>query len=127
MPRVCRRAKRSRGLARVVRRFLVDNQLPAALARWIQEKGAEAEHVLALNLAQSPDTAIWEHAASTGAVILSKDEDFAQLTLVRPEPVQVVWLRVGNCRTPALLANLERVWPEILRQLDAGARLIEIY
>ncbi|MFA5265465.1 MAG: DUF5615 family PIN-like protein, partial [Opitutaceae bacterium] len=69
---------------------------------------------------------IWELAAKTGAAIVSKDEDFAQLTLVRPEPLAVVWLRFGNCRTAVLLANMERVWPEIIRQLEAGARLIEV-
>ena len=82
--------------------------------------------MLALHLAQASDHAIWEKAASTGAVIISKDEDFAQLTLVRPEPVTVVWLRVGNCRTHVLLAKLEQLWPEITKQLDAGARLIEV-
>jgi len=109
-----------------VTRFLVDNQLPVALARWLEAQGTAAEHVLALDLAQSPDQAIWEMAASTGAVIISKDEDFAQLTLVRPEPVTVVWLRVGNCRTHVLLAKLGQLWPEITKQLDAGARLIEV-
>ncbi len=109
-----------------MRRFLVDNQLPAAVARWLMAQGCEAEHVLALDLAQSPDQVIWAHAAKAGAVILSKDEDFAQLTYVRPEAVTVVWLRVGNCRTAVLLEKLEQLWPEIAKQLDAGARLIEI-
>lgn len=59
--------------------------------------------------------------------IVSKDEDFARLTLVRPEPVAVVWLRMGNCRTTVLLATLERAWPDLAAQLDAGARLIEIF
>lgn len=109
-----------------MRRFLVDNQLPAALARWLESKGCQAEHVLALQLAQSADAAIWERAVRDGAVIVSKDEDFAQMTLVRPEPVAVVWLRMGNCRTPALLAAMERAWPTVTQQLDAGARLIEV-
>lgn len=109
-----------------MKKILVDNQLPTALARWLQEKGFAAEHVLAVQLGQSPDAAIWEHAAREGAIIISKDEDFAQMTLVRPEPVPVIWLRVGNCRTPHLLATLERVWPSIEKQLATGARLIEI-
>jgi len=109
-----------------VRRFLVDNQLPAALARWIEAQGSEAVHVLALDLGQSADTAIWEHAASEGAVIVSKDEDFAQLTLMRSDPVPVVWLRVGNCRTATLLETMDRIWPQIVRELDAGARLVEV-
>ena len=110
-----------------MRRFLVDNQLSAALARWLETKGCVAEHVIALGLAQSPDADLWQRAAREGAVIVSKDEDFAQMTLLRPEPVAVIWLRVGNCRTPALLATMERAWPEITQQLDAGARLIEVY
>jgi predicted nuclease of predicted toxin-antitoxin system len=109
-----------------VKRFIIDNQLPAALVRWIESQGCAAEHVLSLKLAQSSDTLIWAHAAQTAAVIISKDEDFARLTILRPEPVSVVWLRFGNCRTHALFANMDRLWPEIIRQLDAGARLIEV-
>jgi predicted nuclease of predicted toxin-antitoxin system len=109
-----------------VRRFLVDNQLPATLVGWLTDRGYQAEHVLALQLAQSRDEVIWERAARDGAVIVSKDEDFARLTLVRPETVAVVWLRVGNCRTSALLATMERAWPDLVQQLDAGARLIEV-
>jgi predicted nuclease of predicted toxin-antitoxin system len=110
-----------------VRRFLIDNQLPDALARWLKSKGCQAEHVLALQLAQSRDEIIWARAARDGCVIVSKDEDFANLTLVRPEPVAVVWLRIGNCRTPDLLAAMARAWPDIVQQLDAGARLIEVF
>ena len=108
-------------------RFLVDNQLPAALAHWIRDHGHEADHVLDLNLAESTDELIWRRAAGLKAVIITKDEDFAQLTILRPEPVCVVWLRMGNCRTVYLLSSFERLWPEIIRQLDTGARLIEVY
>lgn len=110
-----------------MRRFLIDNQLPAALTRWLETHGYQAEHVLTLQLAQARDEIVWERAARDGAVIVSKDEDFARLTLVRPEPVAVVWLRTGNCRSVALLATMERAWPDIVQQLDAGARLIEVF
>lgn len=108
-------------------RFLIDNQLPAALSRWLRARGYEAEHVRELDMGQTPDAVIWQLAARTGAVIVTKDEDFAQLTILRPEGVRVVWLRVGNCRTVVLLATFERLWPEIVRQLEAGARLIELF
>ena len=110
-----------------MRKVLIDNQLPAALARWCRDKGCEAEHVLALQMGQAVDAVIWERAARDGAVIISKDGDFAQMTLVRPEPVAVIWLRVGNCRTEQMLEVMERAWPQIEQQLAAGARLIEIY
>ena len=110
-----------------MRRFLIDNQLPAALVDWLAVRGCSARHVLALGLAQSSDEVIWLEAAREGAVVLSKDEDFARFTVMRIEPVTVVWLRMGNCRTAALLATLEHAWPDILQELDAGARLIEIH
>lgn len=110
-----------------MRRFLIDNQLPVALARWLKAQGQAADHVLDLDLGQSPDSLIWMRAAALDAVIVTKDEDFAQLTILRPELVKVVWLRIGNCRTQVLLATFERLWPEIFRQLESGARLIEVY
>lgn len=109
-----------------MRRFLVDNQLPTAVVRWLESKDCRAEHVLTLDMAQSRDEVIWEWAIQSRAVIVSKDEDFAQMTVVRPEPVQVVWLRLGNCRTPTLLAVMERAWSDVTIQLDAGACLIEV-
>ena len=109
-----------------MRRFIVDNQLPVAIARWLIAKGCPAEHVLSLDLAQARDEMIWARAASEGSIIVTKDEDFPNLTLVRPELVAVVWLRVGNCRTATLLSTMERAWPDIATQLEAGARLIEV-
>ncbi len=77
-------------------RFLVDNQLPGALATLLREQGHEAEHVLELGLAQGKDNPIWQRATATSAVIITKDEDFAEwVRRGRPGPA-VVWLRVGT-------------------------------
>jgi predicted nuclease of predicted toxin-antitoxin system len=40
-------------------RFLVDTQLPEALALWLSERGHQAEHVLDVGLGQSKDTPVW--------------------------------------------------------------------
>ena len=108
-------------------RFLVDNQLPAALARWLSDQGHVAEHAADVNLAQAPDRLLWLYAAEHGAAILTKDEDFAQLVTLRTEPVPVVWLRLGNCRTPALLSAMAIALPAITDQLARGTRLIEVH
>ena len=107
-------------------RFLVDTQLPAALARWLREKGHSADHVLEIGLAQSKDTLIWQYAHDQRAVIVTKDEDFAEITRSsRPGPA-VVWLRIGNSSTPVLLAWLELLLPRIVLQLEKGDRLVEV-
>ena len=107
-------------------RFLVDAQLPMALARWLTAHGHETEHVLEVGLAQSKDNPIWLHAERTQEVIVTKDEDFAQWIIrARPGPA-VVWLRIGNISNRALLVWLEPLLPVIVRQLEQGERLIEV-
>ena len=58
-------------------KFLVDAQLPPALAHWLREGGHEAEHVEDTGLREANDGAIWAHAVQSGAIIVTKDEDFA--------------------------------------------------
>ena len=107
-------------------RFLLDTQLPAALARWLCEHKHEAEHVLDINLAQGSDASVWQHAVNVGAVIISKDEDFAEwVRRGRPGPA-VIWLRIGNCSNQALKIWLEPLLPITLAKLAEGERLIEV-
>lgn len=111
-----------------MKRYLVDNQLPAALAEWIkQSPGGAAEHVLDVGLAQQSDEIIWSRAASVGWVIITKDIDFVNLSALRVEPVQVVWVRLGNGRTPVLLEAFTRAWPETQRRIEAGVRVVELH
>jgi predicted nuclease of predicted toxin-antitoxin system len=60
-------------------RYLVDAQLPPALARWLVVEGHEAEHVIDRRLETASDREIWDFALETEAVIVTKDEDFAVL------------------------------------------------
>ena len=59
-------------------RFIVDAWLPPALARWLIGNGHEARHVADLNMATASDTTKWNFALAENAVIITKDEDFAQ-------------------------------------------------
>ena len=83
-------------------------------------------YVLDVGLAQSKDTPVWRYAEQTGAVIMTKDEDFAEwVRRGRPGPA-VVWLRIGNSSKRALLTWLEPLLAAIVRQLEQGDRLVEV-
>ncbi len=58
-------------------RFIIDAQLPPALARLLAALGHEAEHVADKLMASASDREIWDLALSASAVIVTKDEDFA--------------------------------------------------
>lgn len=106
--------------------FLVDNQLPQALARFLVSRGHQAKHVLDLGLDEAGDAVIWKHAGENGFVIVTKDEDFISLSLQTGAKTQVVWVRLGNCRTPALLAAFETALPKLTRALQQGDRVVEL-
>ena len=40
-------------------RFLVDSQLPPALARWLTAAGHPSEHVADVAMAAAPDQSVW--------------------------------------------------------------------
>jgi len=107
-------------------RFVVDAQLPPALASWIVQQGHEAKPVRELGLRNSDDSAIWKFATDGAWVVVTKDEDFAERALATTAGPQSVWLRIGNCTNPALFTWLEPLWPSIVRQLEAGTPVVEV-
>jgi predicted nuclease of predicted toxin-antitoxin system len=60
------------------------------------------------------------------AVIDSQDEDFVDRWLLSHNPVAVIWIRKGNCSNRALMAWFEPLWPDVLKRLEQGHRLIEL-
>jgi predicted nuclease of predicted toxin-antitoxin system len=107
-------------------KFLVDAQLPPALARWIVSQGHQATHIFDIGLQTANDPIIWDRARSENTVIISKDEDFVDHWILSPDPVQLVWVRKGNCSNRALLQWLQPLWDEAVRRLEEGDKLIEL-
>lgn len=107
-------------------RFLVDAQLPPALATALTEAGHDAVHVEDVGLRHAKDTPIWEYALAESRVIVTKDEDFPNRLLVAARSPQIVWLRVPNCSKRQLLRWLLPEVPQIVRALEAGNKLFEI-
>lgn len=81
-------------------KFVVDQQLPPALVDWLMARGHEAEHVGDLGMREAPDGEIWRHAEKNGAVIVTKDEDFAARRARSRSGPAIVWLRYGNTTRP---------------------------
>ncbi|GGF35106.1 hypothetical protein GCM10011519_05680 [Marmoricola endophyticus] len=107
-------------------RFLVDAQLPPALATLLREHGHEAEHITDIGPADATDREIWRFALEHDAVIVTKDEDFADMTATGRKAPPVVWIRAGNTRRATLLAWFEPLIEPIIETLGSGDRLIEL-
>ena len=48
-------------------------------------------------MARASDREVWNHAKEAGLVIVSKDNDFQQMSFVYGPPPKVIWIRRGNC------------------------------
>jgi len=107
-------------------KFLIDAQLPPALAHWLHEAGHAAQHVYEIGLGEAVDSAIWRHAQTHDQAIITKDEDFAQRAITSASAPIIVWLRVGNATNATLRAWLIRQLPMILRLIAQGRRMIEV-
>lgn len=107
-------------------KFLVDNQLPAALAKLLVSRGQEAIHVLEVGLDAAKDDEVWNYAAENSMVLITKDQDFSRRASRPDSSVQVVWVRLGNCRKAALFSAFESVLPQLIAALEVGNKLVEI-
>lgn len=105
--------------------FLVDANLPPALARSIAADGWRAIHASEVGLEATGDADLWQRAAEHDYVII-KDRDFADLAVLRPSRQAVVWVRIGNTRNQAVVERFRSAMPEIIAALDAGEHLIEL-
>lgn len=106
-------------------RFLIDAQLPPGLARWLAAEGYPSDHVNDLGIGPATDTRIEAEARRLGAVIWSKDVDFAERARRSPG-LQVVWIRLGNTTNAALRERLAPQLDTVAAALSAGETLVEI-
>ena len=107
--------------------FIVDNQLPVALARYLSAAGLSCIHVQDVKLDAAEDSDIWLYAKQRGGIVVTKDEDFHALSIRQASiPPQVVWVRIGNCRKTVLLNVFSKLLPTLLTALQGGEAIVEI-
>lgn len=92
-------------------RLLIDEQLSEALLQHLRDLSPDAVHVRLAGLAGQGDEVVWQNAIDLGCILLTKDEDFHRLSVLRGMPPKVVWIRCGNCTTRDLAGLLRERWP----------------
>ncbi len=107
-------------------KFLVDQQLPPALARYLQSEGHDASHVRELGLNEAEDQVIWRLALANQQVVISKDEDFWYRAIAPGSTGRLVWVRIGNCRRQNLIEAFRNRLASIVAAFETGSRIVEL-
>ncbi len=96
-------------------KLLFDQNLSPRLAICLADLFPNSSHVQAEDLDSASDNQLWEHARLNEFVIVTKDEDFNNLSVMRGSPPKVVWLQIGNCTT----AEVEAVFRNRFADIEA--------
>ena len=78
-------------------KLLFDQNLSWRLPQQLADLYPDSRHIREAGLKESDDVDIWEYAKLHGFVIVTKDKDFQQRSLLYGPPPKIIWLRVGNC------------------------------
>ncbi len=80
-------------------RLLFDENLSPTLSRSIADLFPDSLHVRDEEMKTTDDPLVWDYAKANDLIIVSKDADMHDLSLVLGNPPKVIWLRLGNCST----------------------------
>ncbi|MEM9834025.1 MAG: DUF5615 family PIN-like protein [Bacteroidota bacterium] len=107
-------------------KFIIDAQLPQALAIWLNDHGYNAIHTLELPEAnRSDDSEIIIIADREDRVVVSKDTDFFDDHILRGKPKRLLIIKTGNIKNRDLIHLFDRNF-ERIENLFKRYVLIEI-
>ena len=109
--------------------LLFDENLSARLIHLLRVPYPGSTHVDTVSLGGQPDEVIWEYAGREGLAIVSKDNDFRQLSFLFGPPPKVIWLSVGNAGTEVIASLLEarrQTVDAFLNDPEEGLLVIEL-
>lgn len=80
-------------------KLLFDENLSPKLADMLCDIFPDSTHVRNVGLKSADDPEVWKFAIDNGFLIVSKDADMHDRSLVLGFPPKVIWIRLGNCST----------------------------
>jgi predicted nuclease of predicted toxin-antitoxin system len=109
-------------------RLLFDHNLSPHLVSRLADLYPDASHILLAGLDRASDTVVWAYAQTNEYLIVTKDSDFNDLSVLRGFPPKVLWLHLGNCTT----ADVERTLCDSYAAIEAfhndpNASLLELF
>lgn len=103
-------------------KFLVDAQLPKALALALREKGFDAIHTTDLpNGNDTTDAEINRLSFEENRTVISKDVDFYDSFSARKEPYKLLRVTTGNIKNSHLIELFDKNLNLIVKELNESS------
>ena len=103
-------------------KLLFDHNLSPRLVNRLADIYPDSQHIFLLGLEQAEDRVVWEYAREYEFVLVTRDTDFNELSVLRGFPPKVIWIRRGNCATHQI-EEILRIHLEDIRAWISNPRL----
>ncbi len=103
-------------------KLLFDHNLSPRLVAQLFDLYPDSTHVYLVGLDQASDQAIWQYARLNDFIVVTKDADYSDLSVLSGYPPKVIWIRRGNCETRDI-ASLLRSDYEAIKALSEDAAI----
>lgn len=109
-------------------KLLLDENLSRRLVPFLQNTYPETNQVVLLGLEKANDYTIREYAREHDFVIVTRDADFYEMSLVYGQPPKIIWLKTGN-QSKGATVNLLLQQQELVEHslLIENKACVEIY
>jgi len=87
-------------------KLLLDENLSRRLVPFLQNAYPGTSQVVLLGMESASDREIWQTAKDNDFVIVTRDADFEELSVVLGQPPKIIWLKVKNQSRAAILKIL---------------------
>ncbi len=88
-------------------KFLIDENLSDKLVARLEAMYPGTKHVKHVQLTSHADADLWEFARKDEFIILTQDDDFVEMSMMRGAPPKVVHLAMGNHTTKQWLSIIQ--------------------
>lgn len=78
-------------------KLLFDENLSPRLPRALSDLYPDSTHVHERGLGSADDSVVWQYAKEHGFVLVSKDSDFQDRSILHGHPPKFIWIRAENC------------------------------
>ena len=109
-------------------KLLFDQNISFRVILAVQDLFPGAVHVKSLGLDASADLLVWNYAQKNRCIIVSKDSDFYQRSLLAKDSPKVIWIRRGNCSTDSiveLIRGSEKSIASFVSDTEATVMVVE--
>ena len=87
-------------------KLLLDENLSRRLVPFLQNAYPNTSQVVLLGMESASDREIWQTAKANDYVIVTRDADFEELSLVLGQPPKIIWLKMKNQSRATILKIL---------------------